>query len=107
VLVLRDTGLIESQVVRIGSTTDGQKNVGTSHYSVPIVTIHANGNGIPLWGKADALGIQPYVYSFSLQDLEDRSGDVLVLPVDEPVAHLDEVTSLPKRRYIWANSSPI
>ena len=104
-----DAGLVEAEIVRIRSTPDGQQDMRADHLggspdvqSTPTATPSACGS------KRDAFGVGPHRDTLALEDLAGsprRRPRPRARSAAAPFS--TTVTCAPKRRYIWANSSPI
>src|SRR6267142_4380896 len=70
-----DLNPVESQVVRVGSTSHSQKDVSACYFWRTFLTCEANGDTAFAIGERDTFGIQPNLHTLSHQDVAYSLGD--------------------------------
>src|SRR6266480_4593586 len=78
---------VESQVVRVGSTSHSQKDVSAYYFWRTFLTCEANGDTAIALGERDTFRIQPDLYALSLENVAHSLGDVFVLPCNQARSH--------------------
>src|SRR5580692_1565286 len=79
---------VQSQVVRVRSTSHGQKNVSAYYFWRTFFACDADGQTALAFCQRDAFRIQPDVYALRLQDFAHRLGNVFVFPSNQARSHL-------------------
>src|SRR5580693_7074747 len=78
---------VQSQVVRVRSTSHGQKNVSAYYFWRTFFACQADGDAAIAFRQRDTFGIQQDVYALSLQDFAHSLGNVFVLPSNQARSH--------------------
>src|SRR5579872_3179480 len=78
---------VESQIVGVGSTSHGQKNVSARYFWRTFFACEADRDATVAFRQRDTLCIQPDAYALSLQDFAHRLGNVFVLPSNQTRSH--------------------
>src|SRR5215467_4406857 len=87
-LVPSNAGQFKPQVTGIGNTPNGQERVSGQHVRRTVCTFDAGSNATVLLRQQDAFGIQPNLYTFTLQDFAHSLGDIFVFTPDQARSHL-------------------
>jgi hypothetical protein len=80
---------VESEVVGVGNTADGEQQMRTDDLWRAIATLDGGHDPVGVSGEPDALGVETHVDSFGLEHTLHGLGDVRVVAGDEPRALLD------------------
>ena len=86
-VVGRDSSPVQTQVVRVGSTSHGQKNVSAHYFWRAFFACEANGDAAIAFRQRNTFRIQPDVYALRLQNVAHSLGDVFVLPANQARSH--------------------
>src|SRR5208283_2110362 len=80
-------GPVQAQVVRVGSTPHGQKNMSAHYFWRTFFACEADGDTAVAFRQRDTFRIQPDAYALSLQDFAHSLGDVFILPSNQARSH--------------------
>ena len=105
-LIDRNAGLVEPEVIGIGTTSYCEQEMGPANLGAAVCAIERHYQFVALFPYGRALCIKAQVDAFALQYLAHRGGDIFVFAINQRDFISTIVTSLPKRRYIWPNSRP-
>src|SRR5271163_2176202 len=78
---------VQTQVVCVGSTPNGQKNVRAYYFWRTFFACEADGDIAIALRQRDTFRIQPDVYALSLQDFAHSLGNVFILPSNQARSH--------------------
>src|SRR5579864_6263110 len=78
---------VQSQVVCVGSTSHGQKNLSAYYFWRTFFAGEAHGDAAIAFCQRDTFRIQPDLYTLSLQDFAHSLGNVFVLPSNQARSH--------------------
>ena len=89
-LIAADSCFIETEIVGIRPTADGQQQMRASDFRGANGAIDLGDDLVAALNEADAFGIQPDLDALALDDVFDRRRHVLVLMANQPRRHFDD-----------------
>jgi hypothetical protein len=95
-LIAADSCFIETEIVGIRPTADGQQQMRASDLGGAGCAIDFGDDLVAAFDKADAFGVQPDLDTLALDDVLDRRRHVLVLVANEPRRHFNNRYPAPK-----------
>src|SRR5580692_6251278 len=91
-----DSSPVQSQVVRVGDTSHGQKNVSADYFWWTLFACEAHGDAAIAFPQRDTFRTEPDVYALSLQNFADSLRDVFVLPSNQARSHFHNCDFAPE-----------
>src|SRR5262249_15409014 len=83
-------GFVEAEVMRVGRTSDGKKNVSAGDLRRALAAFHADRDATVVSCERYAFGVQAKLDALKLHDLLNGFRNVLVFAADQAWAHLDD-----------------
>src|SRR4029077_2093295 len=80
-LIDRNAGLVEAEVIGIGTTSYGKQEMGPANLGTAVCAIERHGHFVALFPYGQALCIKAQVDAFALQYLAHRGGDIFVFAI--------------------------
>src|SRR4029078_9284477 len=83
----RNPGPVKTQIVRVGNTSHGKKNMRAYYFRRPFVASHADGDTVVALRQGYACRIQSNLYPLSLQNVTHGFGNIFVFTPNQARPH--------------------
>src|SRR3546814_11697454 len=82
-----DAGLVESQIVRIGTTADGHEHVASDNLLWGRLAADSHCQPFSTFFHGDAFGVEAHLDTLALQNCLHLGRNVIVVATNQPVQH--------------------